>query len=295
MTWYLFASGAALLAGLASIFEKRTLFKEHAMEFSAVFSLLNFLLLIPLIPFIDLNITPINLALLYIASWLGAIGFLYVAKALRHSELSSASPLFTFSPAMTAILAFLILKESLSYQQIIGFLFIIGGAYALKADHKLTNLLEPFKRMLKEKYFHYISITLILYAISSIIDRFILNQSNINHVSPITYMVIIHFFIMINYLILTSLFYEGFKDIKHGITKSGKWILIVSILMVASRLFLFTSLSIPAGKAALVVSIKRLDVLVAVLLGGEIFHEKKLLLKTIATIIMLIGGYLIII
>ena len=39
--WLIFALFAALLTGIVSILDKKILFKEHAMEFSAVFSLTN--------------------------------------------------------------------------------------------------------------------------------------------------------------------------------------------------------------------------------------------------------------
>lgn len=281
--WYLYALASAIFVALASITEKKTLFKEHAMEFSTVLSIINFLLVLFLLPIVKFNVPLKLLLIIYLSSVLGCIGFLYATKALRHMDISTASPLMNISPAIVAILGFFFLSETLEYSKIGGIFFIVIGAYVLEVDHSLSNLKEPFIRMVRSKYVHYILFALLLYGITTILDRYILTHG----VDPYTYIFIVHLFIMINFIFLISVFHDGFKGIKHGFKSAGKWIFLAAIFFVTSRIFLAQALSM--AYVALVIPIRRLSTLFATIIGGSLFHEKGLPIKIIACVITLIG------
>ena len=94
MTWYWFAIGSAVLLAVATLLEKKILFKEHAMEFSAVLAFFNALISLPLLLLADFsNISLQVLGAIYIASLLGTASFYLVAKVNRHMEVSESSPL----------------------------------------------------------------------------------------------------------------------------------------------------------------------------------------------------------
>jgi len=288
MGWLIFAIGSALFASAASITQKRTLNKEHAMEYSAILAILNFAFSLVLIPKVNFNIPIIYYAVVYIGSWLGAIAFLLVAKSIRHMELSSSSPILNFGPAITAIFAWIILGEALGMLQWVGIGLLVLGAYVLEIKGSLSHILSPFKAMIKSKYYHFIIIALLLYGFSSLIDRFTLTHG----VSPETMIVLIHFFIMINYLIMIHFLYGGLKDIKHGIKSSGKWIVLISAFTVTYRFLQAKAVAI--AYVGLVVAIKRLSTLVSTMVGGKIYHEKNLVVKVLGCIIMLWGAVFII-
>jgi drug/metabolite transporter (DMT)-like permease len=96
---------------------------------------------------------------------------------------------------------------------------------------------------------------------------------------------------MINYTILLTILYNGFKEVNKGFKASGIIVLIIAVLIILSRLSLFESFSLTS--AFLAEPIKRTSVLFVVLFGGALFHEKYLFKKFIASLFMLAGVYLI--
>ena len=289
MEWFLFAFACAIISSISAIVEKKTLMKEHAMEFSTVFSIFNFLFVLPLLPFVDLGILkdPYTLGFIYATSVLGGLAFFFIAKGARHMEISVVSPLLNFGPVFLIILAWFFLGETLTFQQIIGIMIIILGSYLLEISTKHPSLLGPIKKMISSKYIHYIFIALILYAFSSIGDKIILSR-----ITTISYIVIIHFFIAVNFIVLIHLFHDGFTGIKNGIKNAGKWIVIVSLLTCGYRLLQAQAVSM--AFVSLVIPIKRTSTIFTTIIGGGLFHEKHLLKKIICCIIMFFGAYLII-
>lgn len=128
---------------------------------------------------------------------------------------------------------------------------------------------------------------MILYAFSSVIDKFV-----ISFITPTTYILIVHFFICVNFLILISLFYDGFSGIKHGIRSAGKLIFLVALFTVTYRFLQIHAVSL--AFVSLVIPIKKLSTLFSTIIGGEMFHEKRLFLRSVISAFMLLGSYLII-
>ncbi len=285
MEWYLFATLAALLTAAFTIIEKKTLLKEHAMEFSAVLAIFNFLIALVLLPYINFNLPIKTLGLMYLASIFGSIAFLFVAKAVRHMDVSIVSPLMTFSPAIVVVLAFFILGEKVTSLQLFGIILLIIGSYVLEAENHGTK--KIFTKTFKSNYFYYIFLALILYGFCSIFDKFILRT-----VSPLTYIPIIQFFIAINFIILICIFHNGFEGIKHGVKSAGKWIFLVAILVTSYRLAYTQAVSMTY--VSLVIPIKRMSAFFATAVGGRVFHEKNLTQRILACVIMLIGAFLVI-
>lgn len=289
MLWFIFAFIAAIATSIAAIIEKKTLIKEHAMEFSAVLAMFTMVLSLPFFLVIDytqLQILPI--AILYIISIPAAVGFLLVAKSIRHMELSSASPLLVLSPGIVAILAFIFLRENLGLFQIYGILLLIVGSYTLetKPHH---SLLEPIKIIIKSKYIHYILSALLLYGVVALVARILLFNFDMQPIVLVAFSAIFGAF---NFLIMLYLFHDGIKGIRHGLKKAGLWIFLMAIFVLVSQFALANAIKI--SFVALAVAIKRMSVLFTTIIGGELFHEKNLLRKSIAVIIM-IGGTLLIV
>lgn len=216
-------------------------------------------------------------------------GFLFTAKSLKHIDVSIVIPLFAISPAITAIFAYAILKETITLNQIIGITLIVIGSYIITYK-KQGNPIKGIIQFFKQKYYGYILLAIIFYALSSIGDRYILTTNNIE---PITYVAIMQIFIAIYFVSMITIFHNGTKDIKEGF-KRAKWlILIISVLTVGYRFA--QAQAMKHAQAGLVIAIKRMSALLVVIMGGELFHEKHLLKKSTATIIMIIGVILIVI
>ncbi len=287
MEWFIFALGAAVITAFVSVIEKRVLFKEHATEFSATLALMNFLVTIPFFYLVDFSIAPLIWILIVASAFFASIGFLFVAKAVRHMELSAASPLLNFGPGFTAVIAVLILGEILSPLNVVGIITLILGSYVLEIDFRSHDLLTPIRKIWKSRYIHYIFLALGSYSVSSVMGKYVLG-----YVTPITLVFLEQLFVALIFLGILYAGYDGFRGIGHGIKKVGWWILLMAIMTVSYRLL--QAAAIKMTYVSLVMPIKRLNTLFATIIGGKLFREHGLYQKIAACIIMIIGAILVV-
>ncbi len=286
--WFIFAIASAILNSLASITQKKTLFKEHAMEFSTVLALFNAILVIPFFLTLDYSsLALLPLAATFLVALLASIAFLLVARSIRHMEISEASPLLSLAPGLIALLALFFLRETLTPTQISGLILLVLGAYLLEAKHK--GLLAPFQAFRKSVYIHLIFVAMILYSIVSLLDRFILS---VLHFPLDAYMAFAHLFLAVNFLLMLTFFHDGMKGVKHGIVTAGRWIFLIAVLTVCYR-FLHLR-AVEMANVGLVASLAHTSAFLTTLLGGELFHEKNLARKSFSCLIIVVGAVLII-
>ncbi len=289
MSWYFFALAAALLGGLATVAQKKVLQQEHAMSYAASLSLVNLLICLPLLFFIDWRVVELRIVLyIWLISLLAAVAFLLIAKGVRHMELSSSSPLFIIGPAITALLAYLILGEALSRWQTLGLGLLIFGLYVLESQ-PTSSWWEPFRIIKSNKYIHYILGALVLYGITGIVDRVVLGHYGLD---TITYIFLIHLFLGINLLVMLFIWHDGWVDLKNGFKKMGWWLLLISVLTLSYRWFQAEAVAL--AYVGLVIAIKRTESLFATIVGGELWHEKNLPRKIIAAVVMVLGAVLVV-
>jgi bacterial/archaeal transporter family protein len=286
MGWLIFALAAALLTGLNVVIEKKTLLKEHAMEFATVYALFTFVISLVLIPKVNLDLTLRQFGLVYFASIFTSLIILFEAKGIRHLEVSIAAPLLNFAPALTAIIAFLFLKETLSLTNLSGIGLIVFGGYFLET-HKLSiHFLEPLKKLVTHKYTLYMLLAMVLLSILVVI-----NKTLLQNIDVYTYIVVYGFFTALNLIALIIIFHDGFKGIVHGIQNAGAWILVMAILLFTARLLYFNALHL--FKASLVFSVIKTNTFFSTVLGGALFHERHFLARAVAASIMAGGVFLV--
>lgn len=288
MTWYILALIAAVLVSVSTIIEKKTLQGEHAMEFSTLFALVNFCLALPFFLMIDYSrLAVVPLAILLLNSVIAATALLYTAKGLRHMDISASSPLYVLSPALIALLAVIFLGEYLTMWQVSGLFLLVIGAYAL--EMRSNNFLEPFTTFRDSKYIHYVLFSILLMSVSSVIDRLLLARYDMQ---PEAFLAFVHLFIAIIFMLAFTYNYGNLSNLRNGLKQYGLVILAIGILTVAHRYAQAESTKL--AYVGLVVAVKRSSTLFITLFGGRLFHEKNLLTKTFACLIM-IGGMLLII
>lgn len=286
MIWFLYALLSAIFLSLSEIFQKRGLFKEHALDFNLLKYFFSFLMALFLLPFISFDIPLVVWLFVLLVTLIGAVGNLYRAKAYKHMDISSVAPFFNLSPAFVAIIAFFFLGETLSINQFFGIIILIAGAYILEVDHNVHSLTTPLKKLLKSRYIHYILFVLTLLGFGSIIDKKIINS----YLTPIQFLFLAALFISFHFFTF-SLFKYGFKGIKEIFKKGKKDAFFSALFWMLEIFFYLKALSLQL--VSLVVPIKRLNTLFTTIGGGAIFRDKGLYLKAIACIIMLFGAYLI--
>lgn len=285
--WLLYALLSAIFLSLSEIFQKKGLFKEHALEFNMAKYFFSFIMMLVLIPLIDFNIPFTVWVLVFIAMIIGAAGNLYRAKAYKHMEISSVAPFFNLSPAFVVLMAFFFLGESLAFKQILGIIVLIIGAYILEVDHNIHSLTTPLKIIIKSKYIHYIFFVLVIFGFGSIIDKKIVTT----YLNPLQFLFLAALFLTFHFFSF-SLFKQGIKGVKDSFKKGKKDAFFSALFWNIEIFFYFKALSLHL--VSLVVPIKRLSTVFTTIGGGTIFKDKGLYLKGVACIIMFFGAYLVV-
>jgi drug/metabolite transporter (DMT)-like permease len=286
--WSVLALIAAFFSATAAIIEKKVLFKEKALGFSTTLALLNLVIAIPFFFFIDFSIlTSSGLIVLFIKSILGALAFLCVMLGIKNLELSNALPLLVLTPGLVAIGALIFLKEFLSQFEILGMILLLIGTYILQLKQN-QKFLDPWKIFIKSKGHIYILGALFLFTITSILDKAVLKNFKVPVNAFIGFQ---HLFLAIIFLLLI-IFSGKTKQLKSVFKDSLKYMVILAFITITYR---YTQiLAVKQAPVALVLSIKRISVFFAVIIGGRLFKEHNLLKRAIATAIMIIGAVLII-
>jgi drug/metabolite transporter (DMT)-like permease len=129
MNWIYLAFFASIFLSISAIFEKKILKHEHAMEFSAAFSLV--VCVLTWVVFGKSLVLPKDLviwALIYVASWCGVLSFYFSAKVTRSLALSTAAPILALAPGLAALFSWVLLGERLGVFGVLGILVMLLGA-----------------------------------------------------------------------------------------------------------------------------------------------------------------------
>ncbi len=285
---YMFALGAAFFSGVAAIIEKKVLFKSKALSFSFVLALFNLLFSIPFFFFVDYStLSFISLGVLFFKSILGAFAFLCVMIGIKNLEISRALPMLVLTPGLVAFFAFIFLGESLKLIEIFGMTLLLIGTSVLQLG-KENKLFAPWKNFWKLKGNNYIIIALFLFTLTSILDKALLRNFKV----PVNaFLAFQHLFLAIIFILLVFIFRKA-SDVKSSFKFSWIPIVVLAFITIAYRYGHIHAVKL--APVALVLSIKRISVFFAILIGGRMFKDQNLLTRVLATTIMIVGAVLII-
>lgn len=299
MAWYFYALFAALGISIVGVLQKKTLRQEHSLEYVAFLNMAKLLVLLLMFSqVLHPSITSTQFVFLGISGFIGACSLLFTARAMRAMELSSVLPILALDPAIVAVLAFFILGEGLSTLNIAGLVLSLIGTFVLEfhnANHehlselfrKPKYLLTPFMDIRKGAGGRSLLIAVSALAMGGILDRFLLVRVEVPT------------FLFYNYLFGTVLYLMllAGSGKRIGMPTVGKKSFIGLILLTAAINVLANASQAKATSLAavgLVIAVKRVSVLLDIALAGKLFHEHHLLQKSIASLIILFGIYLIV-
>jgi drug/metabolite transporter (DMT)-like permease len=287
--WFVLAFASAVFSAGAALSQKKILFEMEALLFSLSLFVFVVLFSLPFALYSDFSgLSFAAICVLFLRSFLGALSFLFVMLSIKNMEISRALPLLALTPGIVAFFAFLLLKDNLTFIQICGMLLLLLGTYVLEIKGR-GKLSEPLKVMIKSKAHHYVVGALLLFTITSITDRALLNKYNF---SPEPYFIIQQLFYLISFLLM--LIISKNKNHIFMVLRNVniiRWILLIAVLTVLYR---YTEiLAIKIAPVALVLSVKRISIFFAVIIGGRLFNEKELSKKVIASALIICGSLLI--
>jgi drug/metabolite transporter (DMT)-like permease len=160
---------------------------------------------------------------------------------------------------------------------------MVIGSYFLTIEPDI-GVLKSFKVFARSYYVHIVLVSLLFYSISGLFDRAILHSFA---TSIPVYIFFLHFFIAILFICFAAYSGIGPRKIFRAIETSGPDIVFGSFFTVGYIFFQMKALQLVS--VGLVSAIKRSSSFFTTLIGGELFHERNLKRKLLASAIIIVG------
>jgi len=282
--WIILTLASAFFFSIRLIAEKRAVRDENSLDFLYTYTVVKFILLIPFIFVVGL--APINVIIAStIAAVVTLIMFYMMFKVLKRIEVSTLAPLLNLTPLFALFTAFIVLGEFPAPMQLLGVGFTILGVYVLIVKSP-NNLLQLHHKM-KSKYMVLAVIVAFMFSIAGIVQRY--NMRYVTWIESYFYVALLQ---TIGIIIMQGLL-RNLSNIKATIKRSGKFVLIAAVVTMITNMLSVYALSFPGALVALVIPIRRTSTLFTVILAGKFFKEGDMTRKIAASILMLIGVFII--
>lgn len=221
-------------------------------------------------PIPEFNIA--HLPLIFTMGSLGALGNFFIIKALSCGELSAIAPINSYKPIIALILGALLLQEYPGFIEMIGIFLIIAGTVMLAKS-----------KIFFQKATLYRFIALVLLGTEAVFIKKVILLTDIS--STFLYWVTTGLFFSIFFVISTK---HPIKIKNENIKFQLGLITLVGIMQYTTN-YVFARMNVSYALALF-----QLSTLLSLFLGANIFQEKGIVKKLIASIIMLIGATIII-
>ncbi len=292
MEWFILAFVSALFSAVSAVTEKKALFTLNALEFSYLTSVTSLLFTVPfffMIP--ELPGFSAGMMILLFKTMLGAGAFFCVMSAIKNLEISEALPLLALSPAFVAVTGVIFINDTLVPAEWAALALMVAGTYILELKNGNGGVWAPVKALFSFSKYKYILTALLLFTVSSLLDRLLLKDYKL---PPYTFMAFQQFFYAIIFFVVVL---SSGSNPVNPFAKIDKSILKI-LLAIGIFTVIYRYTQIEATKlapVALVLSVKRLSVLMAVFGGGKIFKEKEVPQRVLAAMIILAGAIILIV
>jgi drug/metabolite transporter (DMT)-like permease len=212
--------------------------------------------------------------------------------ALAQADASLVSPLLTFNPAFTLLIAMLLLREIPALRQTIGVGVVLLGAYLLEVKAARTYWLAPLRLLL-----HRPGALLALGASALWGMTTVLEKQAIEHMSPLSgpLVALLGTFLMIVLLTpgaLRSRPHENVEESRRQRLALHPWALSLAVLIASvAPLFGFTAIAL--GLVGYVTTLFKLSAVLTILWAWLFLGEGQTTQRLLGACVMLIGGLLV--
>ncbi len=208
--------------------------------------------------------------------------FLIFLRSIKISPLSVTFPFLGLTPVFSIFFSYLFLGERINHKGAFGIALVATGAYLLNADLIKKGVLEPLKKIYKERGSMLMVIVAFIFSITSTLGKKGVILSN-----PMLFPSLYYPIFLVGYTI-----FMVFRIKKGGFNLSlnrGYSLLLIlsSITFIWSAMFHFKAISMI--EAPYMISVKRLSLLFSVLYGAIIFKEKHIRYRLIGASVMVAG------
>lgn len=287
MHWIALATCSALLSAGAAVAQKRTLFRMHALEFSFLVSAA-VLALSLFVPFTtDVLALPARaLTVVAMKSVLGGVAFLLVMMALERNPISNALPLMGLTPAVTAVLAQLLLHESLRSVQWLGLALMLAGTWALEARSRDAASQAAAGRFGTGRH-RFMLGAVLLFAFSAVADRLLLAGMRVPPNVVLFHQHVVYCLLFGGLLLARR---TSFAEVARRGREQWPLIAAIAVLTLGYRFFQLQATRV--GPVALVLAAKRTSIVYATFFGGRMFAEERLAPRVAGAVLIVAAGFL---
>lgn len=205
--------------------------------------------------------------------------------AISMSAISLISPISSFNPVFTTIIAAITLNEIPSSIKLLGILIVVIGAYLLNASEIKGGILLPFKKLFSNKGVLLFLLANFIWGVTPVIQKLAISQTEPN--KPI--------FVAFTGGIFVTLFLIPFvlAKVKNPIAQiKGKWYWFLLIAPFNALAFWAAFTAFTLAPLGLATSAFKLSVLFTILWGFLFFKEERIWERLLGAGVMIAGTML---
>lgn len=216
-------------------------------------------------------------------------------ELLKKFEITLVAPLINLSVIFLLFMSSIFLGEVITLIQLFGIFITIIAVYSLEVIIGHHTKREPQKhhfKFLKDRKtgFFLISIVmLIAFSSAAIFDKLILT-SGVNPYTNAYFTCLLIFIALVFYYSKKGQLRKAFTNLVFE-----PQTLLISFLTFLSNLVVLFAIAVPGALVSLIIPLRRTSTLITSVIGGILFHEKHLFKKLLATLLMVVGVFLIVI
>ena len=296
--WLLLAFCSAALLGFYDVFKKKSLANNAVLPVLGLNTLFSSLIFLPFIlvswlrpewlentlffvpqvgwevhKFIILN------SLIVISSW--TFGYF----GMKHLPLTIVGPINATRPVMVLVGAFIVFGERLNVYQWIGVALAVASFFMLSRSGKKEGI--DFKH---DRWIYFIVLAALLGAVSGLYDKYLMAPASHGGVGLDRMTVQSWYNIYQCFMMGAMLMLLWWPKRRHTTPFRWDWcIILISVFLCAADFVYFYALSIPGAMISIVSMVRRGSVVVSVLFGAGLLHEKNLKSKVVDLVLVLLG------
>lgn len=230
-----------------------------------------------------------NFYLLILASaMLDSVAFAASINAIKMSSISLISPISSFNPVFTTIIAAWTLGETPTITKLLGILIIVFGAYLLNISDIKGGLMMPFIRLFSNRAVLLFFLANFIWAITPIFQKQAIFQT-----IPSRPLFASFFGVILVSLFLTPFALKSFGKSINKIKQNIWWFLFLAPFAALAQWAAYTAFSqINVGYAT---AIFKLSTLFTILWGALFFKEERIKERLLGASVMIMGTILLVI
>ena len=213
--------------------------------------------------------------------------------ALSQADASLASPLLTFNPAFTLLIAWFLLREVPGVRQSLGVAVVVFGAYLLEVQEARTGLLAPLHVLLRRPG------TLLAIGASALWGTTtVLEKLSIDHMTPPSGPVValLGTFLMVLLLAPAALRPAHqetaiTQNRRRGLRAHPRALVLAVLIAGIAPLFGFTAIAL--GLVGYVTTLFKLSAVLAILWAWVFLGEGQIRVRLLGASVMVVGGLLV--